>query len=181
MTMDMLLYVILALAVAIVLLLVVAARRPDDFAIERTMRMQASPDRIFPLIADLKAMNTWNPFVEPDPQIRLSYSGPATGPGATQEWAGNRHVGEGRIAIVDAQVPSQVAMRLQMWKPMKADNNVLFTLHPNGAGTDVRWRMSGKQPLMAKLMTIFIDCDKMVGGQFDKGLTKLKAMAERTP
>lgn len=177
--MDILLYVLVAIAFAVIVLLAVASRRPDDFAYERTMRMQASPERIFPLIADLKAMNTWNPFVEPDPQIRLTYSNPSSGPGAKNEWTGNRHVGAGRISIVDAQAPKKVAMRLEMWKPMKADNAVVFTLRPNGSGTDVSWRMTGRQPLMAKVMTMFIDCEKMVGGQFDKGLAKLKGIVER--
>jgi hypothetical protein len=66
-----------------------------------------------------------------------------------------------------------------MVKPMKADNRVEFTLQPVGKATNVTWQMSGKQPLLAKFMTLFMDCDKMVGSQFEKGLSNLKVIAER--
>ena len=68
-----------------------------------------------------------------------------------------------------------------MTTPFKADNRVEFTLIPIGSDTDVTWAMSGRQPLMAKIMTVVIDCDKMVGGQFEKGLSQLKALAEASP
>jgi len=124
-------------------------------------------------------MNTWNPFVEPDPAIKIAYSGPDSGKGAAHTWSGNGKVGEGRIEITDAAPSSRVTMRLDMLKPMKASNLVEFTLQPTGDSTAVSWAMSGRQPFMAKLMTVFIDCDKMVGSQFEKGLGKLKAIAER--
>jgi hypothetical protein len=34
---------------------------------------------------------------------------------------------------------------------------------------------------MAKLMSLFMNCDKMVGGEFEEGLAKLKALAEAQP
>jgi uncharacterized protein YndB with AHSA1/START domain len=166
------------LAIAVAALFAYAARKPDTFSIARSAAINAPADRIFPLIANLKSMNTWNPFVEPDPAIKIAYLGPEMGTGAAHTWSGNGKVGEGRIEVVDASPPSRVAMRLEMVKPMKADNTVEFTLAPNGHGTNVTWAMSGKQPLTARLMTVFIDCDRMVGGQFEKGLAKLKTIAE---
>ena len=177
---EFLIYAALVLAVAVVALLAYAATKPEMFSIQRTANIAVPPERIFPLIANLKSMNTWNPFVEPDPAVTIAYLGPESGKGAAHTWSGNSKVGEGRIEITEAQAPSKVAMRLQMVKPMKADNAVEFTLKPNPNGTDVTWAMSGKQPLMAKLMTIFIDCDKMVGSQFEKGLANLKSTAEQS-
>ena len=131
------------------------------------------------MIANLRSMNAWSPFADPDPNIKIAYSGPESGTGAAHTWAGNSKVGEGRIEITDAQAPNKVALRLQMVKPMQADNQVEFTLQPKGNATNVTWRMSGKQPLLAKVMSLFMDCDKTVGSQFEKGLANLKAMAER--
>jgi hypothetical protein len=169
----------IVLCIFLVALLAYATTKPDTFSICRSASIKAPPERIYPLIASLQSMNTWNPFVEPDPEIKISYSGPESGKGAAHTWAGNRKVGEGRIEITDAQAPSWVAMRLQMVKPMKADNAIEFTLARNGSGTDVTWAMHGRQPLVGKLMTLFINCDRMVGSQFEKGLTSLKAIAER--
>jgi hypothetical protein len=124
-------------------------------------------------------MNAWSPFADPDPNIKITYSGPESGVGAAHTWAGNSKVGEGRIEITDVKAPNKVTLRLQMVKPMRADNQVEFTLQPSSNFTNVTWRMSGKQPLLAKVMTLFMDCDKLVGSQFEKGLANLKAMAER--
>lgn len=176
--MQWLLYALLALAAVIAAVLLIASRRPNGFRTERSVVIAAPRESIFPRIADLRAMNTWNPFVEPDPAIRIAYCGPERGKGAVHTWAGNRHVGEGRLEVLEAEAPSRLDMRLQMFKPFKADNLVEFRLVPEGAGTRVSWAMSGQQPLLAKAMTMFFDCDRMVGGQFEKGLAKLKAQAE---
>jgi uncharacterized protein YndB with AHSA1/START domain len=175
---EIVIYVLLALAVVLVALLGYASSRPNTFRVQRSMGINAPAERIFPLIASLKAMNTWNPFVEPDPAIKIAYNGPESGKGAAHSWSGNSKVGEGRIEVTDVVPPSTVAMRLDMLKPLKAHNAVEFTLQPNDTGTTVTWAMSGRQPFMAKLMTLFIDCDKMVGSQFEKGLRKLKVIAE---
>src|SRR5215472_12339246 len=176
---EIFVYVVLALAIVVAALLAYAATKPDTFRVQRSTGINAPAERIFPLIANLKSMNTWNPFVDPDPAIKIAYSGPDSGKGAAHTWSGNSKVGEGRIEITDAAPSSRVTMRLDMLKPMKASNLVEFTLQPTGDSTAVSWAMSGRQPFMAKLMTVFIDCDKMVGSQFEKGLGTLKAIAER--
>ena len=55
---DILLYVIAAIALAIAALAFFASRRPDTFKIERSARISATPEQVYPLIANLKAMNT---------------------------------------------------------------------------------------------------------------------------
>lgn len=170
---DILTVAAAGLAAFIGLVLLMASRRPDSFDVRRSRSIAAPIDQVYPQIANLKSMNTWNPFVEPDPNIRLTYSGPESGTGARNTWVGNRQVGEGSFEITDATSPSRVVGRLVMLKPFKADNRVEFLLEPNGQGTTVTWAMSGRQPLLAKAMTMFFDCDRMVGGQFDKGLASL--------
>ncbi len=172
-------YAAVALGIVLLCALAYAATKPDSFTVSRSLDIRAPADRIYPLIADLKAMNTWNPFVAPDPNIQITYSGPPSGTGAVHTWTGNRNVGAGRIEIIDAKRPTNVVMRLQMIKPMKADNRVDFSLAEKSGATTVTWAMTGRQPYIGKLMTLIIDCDKMVGSQFEKGLASLKASAER--
>jgi len=176
---DIFIYVAIALVLVVATLIAYAATRPDTFRVQRSTGINATAERIFPLISSLKSMNTWNPFLESDPAVKLAYSGPDSGKGAAHTWSGNSKVGEGRIEITDAAPSSRIAMQLDMIKPMKGSNAVEFTLQPNGNTTTVTWSMSGRQSFIARLMTVFIDCDKMVGLQFEKGLGKLKAIAER--
>ena len=165
------------IAVAVVAVLVYAATKPDKFGVQRAASIGAPPEKIFPLIDDLHAHTSWSPF-EKDPNMKRTHSGAARGKGAVYEWEGNRQVGAGRIAIIDS-TPSKVTMALDMLKPFEAHNVVEFTLEPKGGSTNVTWAMRGRQPYMAKLMSTFINCDKMVGSQFEEGLGKLKVLAER--
>jgi uncharacterized protein YndB with AHSA1/START domain len=172
--------VVLVIAVAIVALFGYAASKPNSFRVQRSASIAAPPEMIFPLLEDLRRHLEWSPF-EKDPAIQRKLSGAETGKGSVYEWSGNKQVGAGRIEITEAAPNSHVAMKLDMYKPFQARNVVEFTLSPNGGGsTDVTWAMIGPQPFMAKFMSMFMDCDKMVGGEFETGLAKLKALAERT-
>src|SRR5215467_15798056 len=111
---------------AIIALLVYAATFPDTFQVQRTLRINASADKIFPFINNIHSMNTWNPFSEADPNIKIAYTGPDSGKGARYEWTGNSKVGEGSLEITDASVPSRVTLKLDMWKPLEGRNTVVF-------------------------------------------------------
>jgi len=164
---------------AIIGVLVYAATFSNTFEVQRSLRINASADKIFPLISNMRGMNTWNPFAEADPEIKITYTGPESGKGARYEWTGNSKVGEGNIEITDVSAPSRVTLQLNMLKPLEAHNTVVFTLVPNGSGTDVTWAMSGERPFIGKVMDAVFNMDRMVGGQFEKGLAKLKAIAEK--
>lgn len=169
--------VAIVILVAAAGLLAYAASRPDTFRIERAVSISAPPDRIFPLINDLHAHSQWSPF-ERDPAMKRKHSGAASGTGAVYEWDGNRKVGTGRIEIIDSVPSSAVIMKLDMFTPFEAHNIVEFTLEPKAGATTVTWVMKGAQPYMAKLMGTLVNCDKMVGGQFEQGLARMKTLVE---
>jgi len=81
--------------------------------------------------------------------------------------------------VTDSKPSSKVVMRLQMTKPMWCDNRIEFDFVPQGGSTNVTWAMSGQQPYLGKLMSVFMNCDKMVGKQFEQGLADLKKLAEK--
>ena len=165
---------------AIAALLIYAATRPDTFSVQRSADIKAPAERIHPLIDDLRRFNTWNPFDKKDPNIKGSYSGPAKGPGAGYDFEGNKEVGKGRIKILESAAPDKVTMQLDMLAPIEGHNTVEFTLAPRGESTEVTWAMHcSKSPFVAKLMGVFCDMDKMIGREFETGLSNLKALAER--
>jgi uncharacterized protein YndB with AHSA1/START domain len=170
-------YVLLGLVVLIGIILAIASTRPDSFHVSRTRRINAPADRLFGQINDLRLMNTWNPYALRETTGTTSYSGPDSGKGAKFHFDGKKS-GSGSIEIIDAAAPRNVTMRLLMHKPFKADNTIVFTIAPQAEGNDVTWAMSGKQPLLAKVMTMFLDCDKMVGRDFEEGFSNLKAKVE---
>jgi uncharacterized protein YndB with AHSA1/START domain len=177
--------ILIVIAVAVAAVLAYAASKPDTFMVRRSASIAAPPEKIFPMIDDLRAQSAWSPF-EKDPNMKRTHSGAPRGKGAVYAWDGNRQVGAGRIAITESVPSSKVVLLLDMVRPFKAHNTVEFTLDRTGVGTtvtgtNVTWAMQGRQPYMAKVMGLFVDCDKMCGGMFEEGLAKLKALAEGEP
>ena len=160
-------------------LLAFAATRPDAFRVQRATTIKATPEKIFPLIADFSRWSAWSPYEKKDPQMKRSFAGPASGTGAIYAWEGNKDVGQGRMEIAEAAAPSRVTLKLDFVKPFEAHNTVDFTLEPKGDATRVTWAMQGPMPFISKLITLFVDMDRMVGGDFEAGLASLKAVAEQ--
>ena len=179
----MLMTIAIVVAVVVLAVLILAATKPDTFRIQRQTSIKATPDRVFALIDDFHAHLLWSPF-EKDPAMKRNLSGAPRGKGAVYEWNGNNKVGAGRIEITDTSPPARgtagtVVMALDMLKPFKAHNEVEFVIEPKGDATIVTWAMQGAQPFIGKVMGTFINCDKMVGKDFEAGLAKLKSLAEK--
>jgi uncharacterized protein YndB with AHSA1/START domain len=168
----------IAAVVLIAAVLFYVATRPDTFRVQRTASIKAPPEKVFALINDFHGQAQWSPWEKIDPAMKRTLSGASNGKGAVYEWEGNRQVGTGRIEITESSSPSMVRMKLDMFKPFEAHNIVEFTLDAQGDSTRVTWAMHGRNPYLAKVMSIFIDCDKMVGKDFETGLNNLKTLAE---
>jgi carbon monoxide dehydrogenase subunit G len=82
------------------------------------------------------------------------------------------------VTIVESRAPEVVRIKLEMLKPMAATNDVQFTLAPEGDETRVTWSMAGRSGFVAKALHLVMNMDRMVGGQFEKGLASLKTIAE---
>lgn len=167
----------LLLAGAGAIFLLLALRQPDTFHYVESVIVQATADRIFPLVADPVSFNAWNPFNE-DPSIKGAYSGPPRGPGARYTFE-SKSAGTGHTEILEERAPELLVVRLVMTKPMACDNRVEFRLEPAGRGaTRVSWHMSGRMTFLGKVLNQAIDCERMCTRQFAKGLAKLKRLAE---
>jgi uncharacterized protein YndB with AHSA1/START domain len=171
--------IVLILVVAVGAVLAYAATRPDTFSIQRAMSMKAPPDKVFALINDFRQWRGWSPWEKMDPDLKRDYSGAPNGKGAIYAWQGNSKVGQGRMEIVESSPPSKVAIQLDFIKPFEARNIVEFTLTANGGMTDVSWVMRGRNLFIGKVMSLFVNMDKMVGKDFEAGLAGMKALAEK--
>jgi len=165
--------------VGIAAVLILAAMRPNQFRVQRSIAINAPPEKIYPMIGDLRAWTQWSPFEHKDRAMKRVYGSVTTGKGATYAWEGNRQVGAGHVVIADAVVPSRMTLKLTMTRPFKAQNIVDFTLTPAGNSTTVTWAMRGNVQYFAKVIHVFVNMDKMVGGEFESGLKNLKAAAEK--
>jgi hypothetical protein len=153
--------------------------RPDTFKIARSAIIEAPPERIYPLINDLHDWEQWSPWAKLDPEQVVTFEGSPLGAGAIMNWSGNRKVGAGKMKIKESSQNERVRLKIQFIKPMRAINDVQFDLKPLGeTRTEVIWTMSGKNEFIAKAMHAFMNMDRLVGADFERGLANLKSLAE---
>lgn len=167
------------LAVAIAVILILASTKPDTFRIERSAIINAPAEKIFAVLTDFRQWTGWSPWEHRDPALKRDYSGAERGKGAIYGWEGNKSVGSGRMEILEANAPSKVFIQLDFLKPFEAHNTAEFTMLPQGNATNVRWVMQGPSNFMSKVMQVFISFDKMVGKDFETGLSSLKQLTEK--
>lgn len=173
----------LLIAVAVLLLLVVAfavivALRPAEFRITRNATFAAPATAIFPHINDFHQWRDWSPWEKIDPDLNRTYDGPAAGTGSKYAWVGNKQVGEGRMTITESRPSELIRINLEFLKPFAATNTTEFSFQPQGDQTLVTWTMTGRNNFMTKAFCLFMNMDKMVGRDFEKGLSQLKAVVE---
>lgn len=170
------LFGVLLLAIAITAL--IASQRPNTFRVSRSTSIAAPAEKIFPLVNDVRAFNTWNPYALKAPEMKGSYSGPFIGPGAHYDFE-SKKAGSGSFEIVQVAAPLRVQMRLDMTAPFKASNLIIFSLLPEGQTTQVTWAMEGPAPFLSKFMGVIFNMDRMIGNDFEAGLSNLKVKAEK--
>lgn len=174
----MLTTILFILVAAVLAVLAFAATRPDDFTIQRVATIPASADKVFAQLDDFHNWPAWSPWEKLDPDMKRSHSGAEKGKGAVYAWEGNNKVGSGRMEILETTPHSKLVIQLDFFAPWKARNTTIFTLSPEGSGTKLDWAMHGKNDFMGKVMCLFMDMDKMVGKDFEKGLDALKTAAK---
>jgi hypothetical protein len=174
----MLIDTLAAVAILIAGLLGFIATRPNSFRVERSILIAAPADRIFPLIDDFHEWPKWSPYEGMDPDMKRSYGGAGHGVGATYAWDGNARAGQGRMEILESAPHSLVRIKLDFSKPFEAHNTAEFAIRPDGTGALVTWAMYGPQAFMTKAMGLVMSMDRLVGGEFEKGLADLKRVSE---
>lgn len=169
--------ILLGVAVGLALFLAYAASRPADFRVERSATLAAPPMALFAQVNDPRNFNVWNPFMKLDPNVKNTYSGAASGVGATCSWDGNSDIGAGSSTIVESRPGELVRMQMDWKRPMEGTSTVDFTFQPAGDKTVVTWAMYGKNGFLGKVVSVFLDCETMCGPAFEQGLAELGKVA----
>ncbi len=170
--------ILILIAGAVIIFLIFAAMQPSDFRVTRTGTISAPASAIFAQVNDLQKWDAWSPWAKLDPEAKNSFEGPASGTGAIMRWSGNNKVGQGSMTIIESRPDEFIRFKLEFLKPFAATNTAEFTFNSENDQTTVTWSMYGKNNFMSKAIGLVMSCDKMVGGQFEKGLASLKSVVE---
>ncbi len=166
------------IGVLVAAFLIYVAVQPADFKISRQITIHAKPEVIFPYINNSKKGYEWMPWKEIDPQVVITMTGPEEGVGAGSSWTSKGKMGEGKAVVTESIPNKSVKTELTYTKPMAMTQQAEMTLVEGPDGTVANWTVTGKNTFMGRLFCTFMNMDKMVGGQFEKGLNTLKGIVE---
>lgn len=158
--------------------LIYVALQPSDFRIERQIKINAPADVVFAQVHDFHNWEAWSPWAKLDPKAKNTFKGPASGKGAIFSWAGNDEVGEGQMTITESEPSKLIRIKLDFIKPFEDTCTTEFKFKSADKETEVTWTMSGEKNFVSKMVCMFMNMDKMVGGDFEKGLGQMKSVAE---
>lgn len=173
--------ILAGLAGVIGLFILVVALQPADFRVERSATLGATPAALFEQVNDHRKFAVWNPFLQLDPKVKNTYSGPDSGVGAVCSWEGNSDIGAGSSTIIESKPGELVRQRMDWKRPMEGTSTVDFTFKPTGDKTIVTWAMYGKNDFLGKAVSLFMNMDRICGPQFEKGLANLGKAATAKP
>lgn len=173
--------ILITLAAIISLVLIVAAFQPTEWAVERSVLIDASRDKVWAIVSDLNRYNEWNPYARLDPDARITVTGPAATLGSSYAWDGNQS-GAGRMTTIAIEEGSRIDFQLDFQRPMSVTNHASFIIGPQESPTKMTWSMQGHHRgftgLLSRAVHLFVSIDTLVGQQFDSGLALLKELAE---
>ena len=141
--------------------------------------INAPPEKIFALINDFHNWSLWAPQDREDSTMKRTFSGSASGTGAVSNWTSKGTAGRGSMSITESTPPDSIVIQVDFLKPFRAHNVNEFSLEAGGASTKVTWTMQGANLFFMKIMSIFVNMDRVMGRHFETGLDNLKAVAEK--
>jgi hypothetical protein len=173
--------ILIALAAIAVVFAGLVAMQPSEFRITRRAIISAPAPAVFAQVNDFHKWEAWSPWEQIDPGLKRTYEGAPAGTGAAYSWAGNNQVGEGRMTITESRPSDLIRIKLEFLKPFAATHTAEFTFKPESDQTAVTWSMAGANKFIARGIGLFMNMDKMIGGQFERGLAELKSVVEAPP
>lgn len=174
----MFLKIIGGLLAAVLLFLGYVSTRESKFNYERSDIIQAPAKKIFPYLSSFQLGSEWSPYEKVDPNLKRNFIGEDGKVGSIMEFEGNSDAGSGKLEFLKIVPNELVEIKLTMTKPIQGENIIVYKLTPEATGTRFSWSMSGDGGFMGKLISTLIDCDKMIGDQFNAGIYNLKTLIE---
>lgn len=174
--MKLLLRLLGGLAALLLLLVLVAYFLPATYRVERAIVINAKPEVVFPLLADLRRWKEWGAWQERDPGMKVTYSEKSTGVGAWSAWE-SKTEGSGKMTITAAEATKRVVYLLE-FPEMGTSSEGTMALAPAAGGVQVVWTDAGNLGMNPLFRWFGLFIEKMIGPDFEKGLANLKKLAE---
>ena len=170
--------ILFGLGLLVAAFVAIAFLLPSESNVSRSVVINAPVAKVFPLVNSLRSFYQWSPWSGIDPDMKVVFSGPESGKGARAVWTSkDPSVGNGSQVITESVENKRVTIALDFGDMGKA--TAAYVLRPEGQNTRVTWLFHtelGNNPVMRWMGLMF---DKMVGDDYERGLARLKGLAEK--
>ncbi len=167
------------LAGIVLLVFLLAMLAPKTYDVSRSIEIDCSKPDVFSVLRSLKQQDKWSPWAKKDLNMKKEYRGTDGEVGSVSYWLGNKEVGEGEQEITKIMDGERIEGELRFMKPFKSESNCYFITDETAHGkTKVTWGFSGNNKFPMSIMMLFMSMDKMVGKDFEEGLSNLKELME---
>lgn len=151
---------------------------PAHFKVERSVTIAAPAEKVYPLIAAPSEWRRWSAWNQRDPKMQIEYAGPAAGAGARWTWRSGSE-GNGEMEFTEALPSQRLAYRLSI-PEFGMQSTGLLSIEPQGSGVRISWSNEGNMGASPVNRWFGLFMDRMVGPDFEAGLTNLKRLAEQS-
>lgn len=149
---------------------------PAQVVVSRSISIDAPPESVFAIVGDLRRFHEFSPLAELDPNIRYAFEGTESGVGQRMVWTSdNPEFGSGIRTIMDYDPPRRVVFKVVS---DTRDRSVsAFELAPTTTGTEAMWTFTTDLDRIPARWSGLL-YDRRIGAEYEKGLARLKAVAE---
>ncbi len=179
--MKVLKYILITLVVIIAVPLIVALFVKSDYKVEREIVINKPRADVFNYIKYIKNQDNYSTWNRRDPSMEKKYSGTDGTVGFIAGWNSiDKEVGEGEQEIKAITEGERIQTELRFKRPFEGTDTAYFvTTDASATSTKVVWGFDGSMPYPMNLMCLFMDMDKMLGAELEKGLVDLKGILEK--
>ena len=172
---KIILYIIVILIGLVAVLGIIA---PKAYHVERSMTIAAAPDVVFENVKYWNKWQGWLPWAKDDSTMKISYTGIDGTVGSGYSWVGDKS-GSGEMSTTALKANEEITYHLKFITPYESHADGYVRLAAGAGGTRVTWAMYGEDRFPWNIMMLFMNMDKMIGPDFERGLTMLKEIAEK--
>ena len=166
------------IAALVFILLILGLIAPSHTHVDRSVTINAPYDHVWSYVNNFKGMDDWSPWTELDPNQVTTFENDGA-VGAIYTWSGNDSVGKGEQTIT-SMTDNEVVTHLHFIEPFDAEADATTTVLETEEGIQVTWSYDAEAPYPMNVMNLFIDMNEMLGPDFQKGMDKLKLIAEES-
>lgn len=171
------LYVLLAI---IVLWLLIAAVVSGDVKYEKSISINASPDKVWSHTNSVRAIDEWSPWNDKDPNLKKEWSGTTGQVGEKMSWEGNSDVGKGSQTLTKIDpAAKRIDTEMKFFNPYESEGKAYVIVVPEGSGSKATWGFTSQIPYPFSVMKLFMNMEDAVGKDYQIGLERLKNLSEK--